>query len=497
MIPAEQEAEILRLFKVEAWPVGTIAREIGVHHGVVRRVLRDTNQIPASTKRPSKVDPYVPYMVETLEKYPTLHASRLFEMVRARGYTGQPDHFRSVVAKYRPRKPAEAYLRLRTLPAEQGQVDWAHFGRIAIGRAQRPLMAFVLVLSWSRHVFLRFSLDQRMGSFLDGHVRAFAFFSGLPRVLLYDNLKSAVLERRGDAIRFNPTLLAFASHYTFEPRPVAIRRGNEKGRVERAIQYVRTSFFPARSWTDLDDLNAQALDWCRGLAAQRRCPEDRSLSVGEAFASEQPRLLGLPADAFPTDDLVTVRAGKTPYVRFDSNDYSVPHDRVRRALVVRASTDTVRVLDDNEVIATHARSWDRDQQIEDAAHLIALIAMKREAREARGKDRLQISAPRTRDLLVALAQRGQNLGAATNGLLRLLDAYGAAALDRAVGEAMDAETPHLAAVHHVLDREQWSRGRPPPVPVALPEDSRVRGVVVRPHALAAYDPPAAEVVDDE
>lgn len=495
MIPLEKEAEILRLFKVEAWPIGTIARETGVHHAVVRRVLRRAHQIGAPAARRSIVDPFVPFLLETLEKYPTLHASRLYEMVRARGYPGLPDHFRSIVAKYRPRKPAEAFLRLRTLPGEQGQVDWAHFGRIAVGRAQRSLMAFVLVLSWSRRVYLRFYLDQRMGSFLDGHARAFDFFEGLPRVLLYDNLKSAVLERRGDAIRFNETLLAFASHYTFEPRPVAIRRGNEKGRVERTIQYVRTSFFPARVWTDLDDLNHQALEWCRGIAADRRCPEDRSMSVGEAFAAEQPRLLALPADRFPTDDVVTVRVGKTPYARFDGNDYSVPHDRVRRSLVVRASGDTVRVLENDDVIATHLRSWDRDAQIEDPAHLVALLAIKQEAREARGKDRLQISVPRTRDLLVAIAERGKNIGAATNGLLRLLDAYGAEALNAAVGEAMDADTPHLAAVHHVLDREQWARGRPPAVPVALPDDPRVRDLVVKPHGLASYDPRGPEVRD--
>ena len=94
-------------------------------------------------------------------------------------------------------------------------------------------MAFVMVLSWSRQIFLRFYLNQRMESFLRGHVGAFEAFGGCSRIVLYDNLKSAVLERRGDAIRFNPTLLSLASHYHFEPRPVAVARGNEKGRVER------------------------------------------------------------------------------------------------------------------------------------------------------------------------------------------------------------------------------------------------------------------------
>ena len=149
-------------------------------------------------------------------------------MVRERGYRGGPDHFRHLVACHRPRRPAEAYLRLRSLAAEQGQVDWGHFGHLTIGRARRPLMAFVMVLSYSRRIFLRFFLDARLESFLRGHVGAFTAWQGCPRVLLYDNLKSAVLERQGDAIRFHPTLLAFAAHYRYEPRPVAVARGNEK-----------------------------------------------------------------------------------------------------------------------------------------------------------------------------------------------------------------------------------------------------------------------------
>jgi transposase len=154
-------------------------------------------------------------------------------------------------------------------------------------------MAFVMVLSHSRQIVLRFFPDARMENFLRGHVGAFTAWNGVPRVLLYDNLKSAVLERRGDAIRFHPTLLGFAGHYRFEPRPVAVARGNEKGRVERAIGYVRGAFFAARSFTDLDDLNAQADDWCRGLAADRRCPGEPDRTVRQVFAEEASRLLPL------------------------------------------------------------------------------------------------------------------------------------------------------------------------------------------------------------
>ena len=227
-------------------------------------------------------------------------------MAYGRGYRGSPDHFRHLIACHRPRQKAEAYLRLRCLPGEQAQVDWAHFGHLEIGRARRPLMAFVMVLSYSRQIFLRFFLDARMENFLRGHAAAFEAWQGVPRVLLYDNLKSAVSERRGDAIRFHPTLLGFAGHYRYEPRPVAVARGNEKGRVERAIRYVREAFFAARDFTDLDDLNAQAEAWCNGQAADRRCPEDPARSVREVFAEEAPRLLPLPDNPAPLLEQVAV-----------------------------------------------------------------------------------------------------------------------------------------------------------------------------------------------
>jgi len=357
-------AQILRLYTVEKWRVGTIARQLHVHRDAVRRVLGG-NSAPVHTSplRASRIDPYRPFILATLAKYPTLTAARLHAMVVERGYVGAGSHLRFLVAGMRPRPPAEAYLRLRTLPAEQAQVDWGHFGHLAVGRARRPLMAFVMVLSHCRMIFLRFFLDARIDAFLRGHVEAFAAFNGSVRVVLYDNLKSAVLERAGDAIRFNPALLALAGHYRFEPRPVAPARGNQKGRVERSIRFIRDSFFAGRTFTDLDDLNAQAQAWCSGLAADRRWPEDAALSVRQAFQAEQPRLLALPEREFALGERLAVTVGKTPYVRFDLNDYSVPYTEVRRTVGVLVDEHTVRIVDGAVELARHARCWDRGQQI--------------------------------------------------------------------------------------------------------------------------------------
>ncbi len=173
-ISKELEAKILRYHFVEHWGPHTIATQLGIHHSAVDRVLSQAGMPKAErARRASIIDPYLPFIIETLAQYPKLTATRLYTMAQLRGYPGGPSHFRSHVAQLRPRKPSEAYLRLRTWPGEQSQVDWAHFDSIQIGRAKRPLMAFVMVLSWSRRLFLRFYLNQRLASFLHGHVAAF------------------------------------------------------------------------------------------------------------------------------------------------------------------------------------------------------------------------------------------------------------------------------------------------------------------------------------
>ena len=481
-------AQILRLHTVEKWRVGTIARQLHVHRDAVRRVLAGNNApVHRSPLRASRIDPYRPFILETLTKFPALTAARLYAMVGERGYVGGASHFRMLVAGMRPRPPAEAYLRLRTLPGEQAQVDWAHFGHLQIGRARRPLMAFVMVLSYSRMIFLRFFLDARMDSFLRGHVEAFCAFAGVARVLLYDNLKSAVLERQGDAIRFNPVLLNLASHYRFEPRPVAVARGNEKGRVERSIRYIRDSFFAARKFAVLTDLNAQAAAWCAEQAGARRWPEDTRLSVGQAFEAERASLLALPAHEFALGERVAVTVGKTPYVRFDLNDYSVPHTHVRRTLAVLADESSVRILDGSTELARHARSWDSHAQIEDDAHVQRLVEHKRAARAHRACDRLAQAAPAVAALLQRAGARGDNLGSITAALMRLLERWGAAALQAAITEALQRDVPHPNAVRLALERARQASGEPPPVALVLPEHVARRDAPVRPHDLSSYD----------
>jgi len=485
-ISKDTEAKILRYHFVEQWRVGTIATQLGIHHSVVDRVLSQAG-LPKVERspRPSIIDPYLPFIVETLREFPTLTATRLYEMARQRGFTGGPSQFRQRISQLRPRKQPEAYLRLKTLPGEQAQVDWGHFGHIEIGQAKRPLMAFVMVLSWSRQIFLRFYLNAQMENFLRGHVAAFEAWQGLPKVLLYDNLKSAVLERQGDAIRFHPTLLALSAHYRFEPRPVAVARGNEKGRVERAIRYIRDNFFAGRHWQTLDQLNEQADDWCQGVSADRLCPENNEMSVREAFLLEQPSLLALPDNPFNTRERVEVRARKTPYIRFDLNDYSIPHQHVQKILSVNADLDIVRILDGADLIAEHPRCFGKGEQIEQESHINALWLAKTHAKLHRGQDRLSQASEQIPDLLQQSIERGHVLKTTVRLLNEYLDHYGRDELHTAVTEALKQQSPYPQAVQQILERRREEKHCPPPIPVAVP--SKVKHLSVKSANVADYD----------
>jgi transposase len=488
VIDPELATRIRRLFYAEHWKVGTIARELSVHHETVERVIGAERFSVQRDIRQSLIDPYKGFIQETLERHPRLRSTRLYEMTQARGYAGSVVQLRRYVATIRPTPRAEAYLRLETLPGEQAQVDWGHFGKLQMGHAKRPLSCFVFVLGWSRAMYARFTLDQTLESFLYSHVLAFEAL-GVPRAILYDNLKSVVLERHGEHIRFHPQLLEFAGHYHFAPKPCAPFRGNEKGKVERTIQYLRHAFFAARRFSSVDDLNRQVTEWIARIAHARPRPGDPERHpIQLALDEERPRLLPLPEHRFVCHRVLDVRSGKQPYVRFDLNDYSIPHDRVRKPLVLIASETEVRITDALGVeVARHLRSYDRGAVVENKAHLDALARDKRHARELRGRDWLRSVCPSADAFLAALARRGDPLTSRLRRLKLLCDRYGATELDATLADALTRGAVSTTAVEHLLDQRARRRAQPPPIDVVLPEDPRVRDLRVTPHALAPYD----------
>src|SRR5437899_1321729 len=389
MISPEQRAEIRRLYYAKHARVATIATTLRVRHDTVRHAIEPDRFIrPGAQIRPSALDPYKPFVLATLEQYPRLRATRLYEMLGARGYAGSVVQVRRWVRTVRPAARAEAYLRLETLPGEQGQVDWGNFGALPIGRARR----------------------------------------------------------------------------------------------------VRS----------LEDLNAQLARWIAEVAHARPLPgSGHDQLVREALAAEQPRLLPLPAHPFACELVRPAVSGKTPYLRFDGNDYSIPHALVRRPLTLVVSETLLRVLDGVTEVACHGRSYDRSQQVEEPAHLAALAREKRRAHELRGRDRLRALCPEAEPFLDALARRGEPLASHTTALLRLLDQYGASALNAALRDALRRGAVSAPSVAHLLDQRARARRQPPPLTVVLPPDPRVRDLRVTPHPLAAYDALLTPPPDEE
>lgn len=495
MIDRETVARIRHLHYAEHWTVGTIAAELGLHHETVENALHEKARA-SPAPRPSLLDPYLDFIQQTLEEHHDLTATRIYAMVKERGYSGKERQVRRKMAQLRPRR-REAFLRRRTFAGEEAQVDWASFGHVLIGAAKRALSAFVMTLSYSRMLFVEFFFNQSLENFVRGHVHAFTDFGGVPRCLLFDNLRSAVLERRGDAVHFNPRLIELAAHYHFAPRACRPARGNEKGGVERAVRYLRESFFAARPFTSLEDFNRQAWVWRNEVTMARPWPLDDRQTVAQAFAEEAPRLLPLPAHPFDCDLLVPISSAKTIYVRFDLNDYSIPPSAVGRPLDLVASDQSVRILDGTQEIATHRRSYDRHQRVEDHAHVETLLAEKNRARGSSRCARLIDAVPETEVFLDAGFQRGESAALLTQKLLLLLDDWGAHELRAAVRQALDKQTPRLSSVAYILAKNRRQAQPPRVLPVDLSRRPDLKDLYVKPHSPETYDELSRPVTDPD
>ena len=481
MIDPETRAQIRRYFYAEHWKVGTIATELDIHPDTVRNAIESERFKNMQPLRASVVDPYIGFIRQTLEQHPRLCATRVYQMVHGRGYNGSVVQLRRAVARLRPQR-REPFLQLQTFAGEQGRVDWAHFGHVMVGRARRALSCFVITLSYSRALYLEFFFDQTMENFLRGHVHAFEFWSGQPRVLLYDNLKSAVLERRGNQILFHPRLLELSGHYHFAPRPCQVRSGNQKGRWNgpSAMCAIRSGRGgPSRHWR-----NAIA----RLSNGAIRSPTSAAGRAAITAPSPKPSpknspVCCLPLCIRPTDRVEAVRSHKTIYVRFDLNDYSIPPEAVGRQLTLVASDTTVRILDGSVEIARHMRTWDRHQFVLDPAHQDAVLKTKRKAFHSTPGGRLEQMAPESKALLDLAFAQGESAGAQTSQLLKLLEQYGAAALRRAIAEALQRGTPRASSVAFLLSRQPRST----PLALDLSRHPQAQSVDVRPHDLGTYD----------
>jgi len=485
MITAEMRVEMRRLVLVEKWRIETVARRFGVHHSVVRRALRD--DLPAERPRkPSALEPFKPYIVRRLLELPELTAMRLLAELRERGYKHGLAQLRRYVAQLRPARSRKVYLRIEPDPAEQAQVDWGSFGHMRIGTTQRPLSVFSMVLSWSRALFIDFSLDQQMETFLRMHRRALDFFGGVPRRILYDNLKSVVLHHIGSTVQFNPRFLAFAGHYLFEATAAPVRYPEAKGRVESSIKYIRHSFFYGRSFSSLADLRAQAAMWLAQTANERIHGTTRQ-RPSERLLQERARLRALPDRPFDTDLVLAVIVSKEARVRLDTNTYSVPPVYVGKTVHVRADDHVVRVICDGAEIAHHQRCWDRRRHIEDPAHIEKLLERRKSARGPKARDRIAQLCPESRVYLQEIARRRIHLSHEVEKLVRLCSLYGDTEVAGAMASALAQRTFGARYVRALCDQARFARGLSEPPEPVITGNPAADDLVVEPHDMETYD----------
>lgn len=269
MIRYETFCQIKDYHQRQGLNVEQIAQTLGLHRITVAKWLAEPHyrRRPGAT-RASKLDPYKGDIVRWLEAHP-LSAMQVLQRLRELGYEGGYSIVKAYVQKIRPRR-APAYLKLAFAPGECAQVDWGSFGTLAVGGAQRRLSFFVMVLCYSRLMYLEFTLAQTMEQFLACHVNAFRAFQGVPKKLMVDNLKSAVLQRpRGELPVFHPRYLDLANHFGFTIKPCNVGKGNEKGRVENGVGYVKKNFLNGLALSHLSALNLAARHWLETVANVR------------------------------------------------------------------------------------------------------------------------------------------------------------------------------------------------------------------------------------
>jgi hypothetical protein len=391
------------------------------------------------------------------------------------------------VAGVRPEPKKEAYLRVEPLIGEQAQVDWAHVGQVPVAGGQRALWLFVQVLSWSRAMWGEFVLDLGAHSLARSLVRAAGYFGGTPRQWLFDNPKSVVLERHAEAVRFHPMLLEVAGHYRVQPRVCAVRKANQKGKVERAIRYLRERFLEGRTVRDVEQGNRELGAFLEEVAHARPHPVQPGRTVAECLAQERQRLLPLPSVPAATDRVEPVAVDSTAFIRFDTNSYSVPARYAHSPLTLVADDRTVRLLEDAQEVARHARCWGRRQVLELPEHRESLLALKRQASQSKGQDRLRLALPGVDALFGRWVEAGRNVGTLTAATLRLLDTYGAPLLNEALAEVLSRGTHDPGALAAVCEQRRRARGQP--LPLELHLGSHVPDRDVTPHALERYDEP--------
>ena len=407
---------MIKSLQQQGLSIRAIARQLGIDRNTVRRALR-RDGLPTYTctiSRPSKLDAFKPYLQQRLAAYPELTAVRLYQEIRTQGYTGQCSILRDFLRPLRQehRRLGKLTVRFETAPGQQGQIDWGHFGTIVHRGRSCPLYGFVMVLGYSRALFVHFATSQRLETFLHCHQLAFEAFGGYPRELLYDNAKTIVLARpdlrveaAGAAPQWNVKFLDFAGYYGFSPRLCRPYRARTKGKVERMIGYVGQGFFTGCQFRDLDDLNHQAAVWCE-IVANRRL----HATTGEEPAIRLQREPLLPLTGRPPYDTSVVvprRVSWDCFVAYEGNRYSVPYRYGGRSVLLRVYEGQRRleIWADDSRLASHPLLASCGESSTQPEHLRGLWSLTMQGKGQRPGGPLPARRDRLLDALPPLGLR--------------------------------------------------------------------------------------------
>ncbi|MGR3218553.1 MAG: IS21 family transposase, partial [Candidatus Anammoxibacter sp.] len=445
MIDPATQAEILRLHFVEKLSLRAISCRFGVHRQTVtaliqrRKVLLNKN---GGKKRVSILAPYYERIDKLLRDDPGRSSINILQKLRDAGYQGGVTVLKDYLSTCRVTSEPKAYLSLEFLPGQAAQVDWGDFGYpFGLGR---KLWCFVMVLCWSRLLYLEFTLSACFESFIRCHEHAFEYFGGIPKEIWYDNLATAVAERKHKIIRFNPKFSAYCGAHHF--KPVACNRGagHEKGRVEDGVRYVRHNFWPGRTFIDFQDTNIQLNSWQENYANKRTHASTGKIPELQ-FIQEKPCLLPL-ASNYDTDEIRSLKASHQFRVSFDSNEYSVPWRLSGRILTLRADTTTVRIYLNTKRICTHTRCWERKKSIVNPKHQEGLLERKPGAQTTSDIAAVKALGPNGCRYLEFIAVQNRSIRTELNHLMVLITVYGPQALESCIAKALKSG---IIGSHHL------------------------------------------------